>query len=324
MQKISKLIISGFFITTFIISSYIFAGSVLPDNPPASTGHTITDIYNLIHNNNFSSPASHNLYPSTSPAATSSYSISQIYADLANLIKRESVATGTVYLNITGDYGNPDPAYATTTVISSTLTPDLGAVQGNAYGYSLEDIWNLIDSNATTTAGAHDSVPGGAPAGSMHTLSDIYDALVTLGENKASSVAVGTIYLGAPGGYVRPPEEVAEINLATVFPAISFQYYCNGNITTRSAVFGPYPYNVILRSKTALSADDYLEINNDGPLPVTGTHTCNGHTYSSGTVFSSGVDISAVSAGNTVTIKNTDTVGVSSSASGTISVMRVF
>lgn len=207
----TKIIISTIFIITFVIGGVIFAGSISNPTDLVSTGYTIADIYNLIHGTGGASEGRHNLYPAVDTTATSSYSISQIYADLANLIKREDLATGTVYLGVTGDYGNPDPAYATTTVIATSKTPVVTV--GGPLGYSLGDVWNLIDSNSTTTALAHDSTPASLPVSSMHSLTDIYNALEALASAKASEVKLDSVYLGVPGTYVPPPSgpSVAEI-----------------------------------------------------------------------------------------------------------------
>jgi hypothetical protein len=161
--------------------------------------YTTTDIYNLIHSIDTAVEGDHSFSPTTSPTATSSYSISQLYADLANLIKRENVATGTVYLGVTGDYGNPDPVYATTSVIASSLTPH--GSPGDPTGYSLEDICNLINNNTTTTAAAHASSPSGPPNNSMCNLVQIYELLSQLGVDKAPFVAEGVTYLGVAGEY---------------------------------------------------------------------------------------------------------------------------
>jgi len=190
---------------TLCITIFTIAGTTTnTSSPENSTMYTLTDIYNLIHADLLYGPAapgSHNIYPSSAPTATSSYSVSQLYADLANLIKRENVATDTVYLGVTGAYGTPDPAYATTTIITSSLTPTVPL--GDPIGYSLEDIWNLIDpdNSATTTPGSHDSSPSGSPAPSMHSLFDIYQALISLGNEKAPLVRKNTWYLGTIGTY---------------------------------------------------------------------------------------------------------------------------
>jgi uncharacterized repeat protein (TIGR02543 family) len=183
-----------------ITGLFALAGTLTITSSPTTTMYTLTDIYNLIHNNQISTEGDHSFSPGVNPNTLSSYSVSQIYADLTNLIKRENVATGTTYLNIVGDYGNPDPDYSTTTVIASTFTPQ--GSSGTSWGYSLEDIWNLIETGATTTPGQHDSAPTTTPQASMHTLTQIYDALVQLGTDKAGFVATGNTYLGAEGSYV--------------------------------------------------------------------------------------------------------------------------
>jgi hypothetical protein len=194
-MKARELFLIFFLIVILFVSTIIFAGSINNSSAPVSTGYTLTDIYNLIHEVGPASEGVHNLYPSVSSNTLSSYSVSQLYADLANLIKRENVETGVSYLGVTGDYGNPDLASTTTTVITASLTPTVPL--GNALGYSLDDIWNLIDQNATTTPGTHANTPAGTPADSGHSLTEIYERLVTLIE--ADKIANDVTYLGVEG-----------------------------------------------------------------------------------------------------------------------------
>ncbi|MFA7252592.1 MAG: BspA family leucine-rich repeat surface protein [Candidatus Paceibacterota bacterium] len=197
-KSLSGLVILILLIAT--ISFFALAGNLTPDaGSPTATMYTLTDIYNLIHNSGTATEGEHPLSASTTPDTLSSYSVSQLYADLANLVKRENVETGIEYLNIIGDFDNEDPDYATTTVISSTLDP-IGSA-GDVTGYTLDDIWNLIDSGATTTPENHDYAPTEAPTGTQHTLTEIYNALLDLGEAKAASVRSGVTYLGTEGTY---------------------------------------------------------------------------------------------------------------------------
>lgn len=199
-MKTSELLILFCVIISLFVSTLLFAGYIEPQvTPPDTSMYTVTDIYNLIHENN-NTPGNHTLSTTTTPIATSSYSVSQLYADLANLIKRENLETGVKYLGVTGDLNNADPAYSTTTVIASSLTPS--GTAGDSTGYSLEDIWNLIDQNATTTPGTHANVPSTGPASSVHSLADIYNELNTLANNKKTSVKSGEAYLGQGGSYI--------------------------------------------------------------------------------------------------------------------------
>ncbi len=191
-----------FFFASLVIllfGVFVFAGPITNSSAPTETGYTLTDIYNLIHNQS-AEEGDHSISAPSHPTATTSFSVSQIYAELANLIQRENLETGTTYLGITGDYDNPDTNRPTTEIISSSLTPDPEADQGSTYGYSLEDIWNLI-SNSTTTAGAHAENPTEPPADSMHSLTAIYEALVALGQSKAPYVNPAITYLGVTGTY---------------------------------------------------------------------------------------------------------------------------
>jgi len=195
MLKIFKNTLAVFFtISVILIGLMVIAGNISSTSIPEPTMYTLTDIYNLIHNETVD--GSHNLYPSSTPTATTSYSVSQIYADLANLIKRENIATDTVYLGVTGDYGNPDPSYATTSIIASDLVSN-GAP--DSFGYSLNDICVLINDNATTTAGEHSFTSDSAPESTMCTLTYIYTSLADLIE--PTKVKVGEKYLGVTGAY---------------------------------------------------------------------------------------------------------------------------
>ena len=175
---------------------FVFAGSLTNTEGPISTSYTLTDIYNLIKNNDKTANTSnHSLSPTTEPTATSSYSVSQIYAELANLVEADKVATGTVYLGVTGDYGNTNHASSSVDIIPSSLTPTTEET------YSLDDIYHLITDNDTAASHARSTPPSEAPAESMHTLSEIYTALVGLGVSKAPYVNPDTTYLGAVGSF---------------------------------------------------------------------------------------------------------------------------
>jgi hypothetical protein len=190
-----KIIFLPLLLITLAFITSLLAGTITNNATPVPTGYTLTDIYNLIHNNTTATEANHSLSATTSPTATSSYSISQLYADLANLIKRENLETGTTYLGVTGLYDTPDPAYATTTVLPSSL--DAQGTAGDSYGYSLDDIYELITNNATTTAHSHPDTPDSTPASSMHTLTEIYTELSTLID--PAKIKSGVSYLGTEG-----------------------------------------------------------------------------------------------------------------------------
>ena len=196
------------FIPLLIIffSLLVLAGTIIPSSStPEPTMYSLIDIYNLIHNNTFA--VEHGLSPSVEPISTSSYSISQIYADLANLIQRENIETDITYLGITGDYNNPDPDRPVVDIIPSTLTPNLSV--GEIDGYSFEDFYNFITYNATTTPANRLETPSDIPASSLYTLTDIYGALITLGVTMSPHVKVGVTYLGYEGSYVyeEPPAD---------------------------------------------------------------------------------------------------------------------
>lgn len=115
---------------------------------------------------------------------------------MANLVKQEDIKTGTTILGVTGNWNNPNPDYATITPIYSSLTPTTEA--GIPTGYTLENIYNLIVNNATTTAGAHSFASNPSP--SMYSTSDIYNALVSLSSSMSSTtIRTGITYLGKTG-----------------------------------------------------------------------------------------------------------------------------
>ena len=67
-----------------------------------------------------------------------------------------------------------------------------------ASGYTLGDIFTRLTTNATSTEEIHGFAPGASPAGSLHSLTDIYAAIPAI---DASQVLSGTSYLGVAGAY---------------------------------------------------------------------------------------------------------------------------
>lgn len=195
-----------FFIASiFVVGGFIFAGNINPIPPdPSPSMYTLEDIYNLIHSTSTVTTPTHTLSPAAgkNTSATSSYSVSQIYVDLANLIKRENLVTGTEYLGVTGDYNNPDPAYATTTAnFLPSLTPTTASPE--AVGYTLNDIKNLIIDSTPAIEANHDFTPPGSPSGSGGAISEIYGRLTTL--INPVMIKSGVTYLGVTGTYVPNP-----------------------------------------------------------------------------------------------------------------------
>ncbi len=78
-------------------------------------------------------------------------------------------------------------------VWAGSLTP---ASSPAATGYTLADIYNRLDTNATTTAGSHDFSPAAGPAASMRTIDEIYEKIPTI---EAGKILAGTTYLGVAG-----------------------------------------------------------------------------------------------------------------------------
>ena len=69
-------------------------------------------------------------------------------------------------------------------------------------GYTLDDIYNLIHNNATTTETSHNLSTSTSPTPSMHTTTEIYTALASL--INPGTVREGTVYLGQTGTYTPP------------------------------------------------------------------------------------------------------------------------
>ena len=184
------------FLAMFIV---VFSGILFPSSAPAPTSYTLDDIYDLIINNSTSTAGNHELSTTSFPIATSSYSTHEIYALLANLIQRENIKTGVTYLGITGDFNNSDPSRPNTSIIYSSLSP---STTTSPTGYSLEDIYNLVVNNSTTSASTHNLSTTTPPNPSMHSITDIYNALSTLIDS--ANVRSGVTYIGKLGSYVEP------------------------------------------------------------------------------------------------------------------------
>jgi len=220
----------------------VYAGDLLPVTNPVPTMYSLQDIYNLIHNNQAATEGNHGFSPASSPIATSSHSLSEIYADLTNLILRENIATGTVYLGVTGNYGNIDSNRSTTTVIFSSITPITPSP--DISGYTLNDIYNLIVNSATTTSNNHTFIPNSGPGSSSHTLTEIYSALSNLIDS--SKVKSGIIYLGKTGTYIPPFICQADINGFAGGDGSSNNPYQVCNITMLQAMRNDLSSNYIL------------------------------------------------------------------------------
>ncbi len=78
-------------------------------------------------------------------------------------------------------------------VWAGSLTPGAGPAAG---GYTLEDIYNRLNTNAAATAGSHSFSPSGTPSESMYSLTQIYDKIPTI---DGSKILAGTNYLGVAG-----------------------------------------------------------------------------------------------------------------------------
>ncbi len=195
-MKLNLKLISIYFLFVAILVSggFIIAGTITNDSTPVPTSYSLTDIYNLVHNNATTTEANHNLYPSSNTGIPTMYSISELYVELANLI--DPASTTATYLGVTP---NVTPDEVTPVTKESTPTSNSGTVTG----FTLDDIYELIENNIRPLTPSHTFAPASSPADSGPTLTEIYDSLSTL--ITASDVATGTVYLGVTGTYVPTP-----------------------------------------------------------------------------------------------------------------------
>jgi hypothetical protein len=176
--SIYKIILGIIFLLPIVVLGAFGFSKLNPSAPPASTFYSLDDIYNLVAHNTTKGAPNSSISTTTSPTATTSHSTSEIYALLANMVKQENIKTGITILGITGDYGIPDLNYATiTTSAISSLIPTSETVTST--GYSLEDIWNLVqtENSATSSSGSHSFPVVSSPSASMHTTSEVYNAI---------------------------------------------------------------------------------------------------------------------------------------------------
>jgi len=196
MKKYSSLIFS--LVISLAFFAVAFAGSLSPSTSPVAEGHTLNDIYNLLANNATSTPGSHYLSTTTSGIATTSNSISEIYANLANLIPQENLKTNAHYLGVTGNYGVPS-GDSPVNAIYSSLTPNGSLV---STGYSLGDLFNLIHSSVKVSAGSHLLTTTSSVGGTMSTIDEIYNALTSFVSTLSpDDIKIGYKYLGVTGNY---------------------------------------------------------------------------------------------------------------------------
>ncbi len=181
-MKSKKFLISAsiILVSIFVISSIVFAThSLTPSKQTSeSTFHSLNDIYTLITNNTLKGTPNSLISTTSEPIATTSHSIGEIYTILANI--KVDKATSTY----------------------SSLIPT--GVPGTGTGYTLEDIWNLINNSIYAVEGNHDITKGIAPSASMHTTSEIYNYLNTTFRDNLSETKVrtGSTILGKVGTFV--------------------------------------------------------------------------------------------------------------------------
>ena len=218
-----KLIFLYFIILITLVSGgIILAGNVTNNSNPVSNSYSLSDIYNLIHNNATTTEANHNLYPSTDTNTPTMYSVSELYVDLANLINPAS--TTVTYLGST-------PTSSAVLPIPKDFTPTTAT--GTVTGFTLDDIYNLITENIRPLDPTHTFAPSSEPTtGTMHTLTEIYEKLAGIPDPfiLPETVATGTTYLGVSGTYVSIVTVLRQ-NLVAYYPLDNdtADYSGNGN-----------------------------------------------------------------------------------------------
>ncbi|MCX6713315.1 MAG: hypothetical protein NTY66_03870, partial [Candidatus Vogelbacteria bacterium] len=130
-----------------------------------------------------------------------------------------------------------------TSVRAGSLSPLTGP---GASGYTLSNIYDRLTSNASATAGDHPFAPSGAPAGSFHTLTEIYNSIPTI---DASKLLTSATYLGVTGTYDVTNLTVGNVKSGTTFGAgQTGTLLPNGGTATAADVFN---------GKTANLTDDW-------------------------------------------------------------------
>lgn len=163
-----------------------------PQLLPSKTGYTLQDIDELITNNTTSSADYGNLSTTSIPSYSNNPSISTIYTKLFNLINPDNLKPGVTYLGVTGGQARS----ATTTVPTSSFHPT-DDIQ--AQGYTLQDLYNLVNNSTTNTEGNHSLSTTSVPQSSMYSLTDLYNDLTAL--ISPGNIKRGVTYLGIEGTY---------------------------------------------------------------------------------------------------------------------------
>jgi sugar lactone lactonase YvrE len=202
MKNLFKNIyINILFATVLLIGIVVIAADILePETNIQPTGYTLDDIYDLVVYNVEATAGGHILSTSSSPTATTTHTISEVYTALTNLIERENIRAGITYLGIIGNYGADINRSTTTSPVVATLEP-LASIP-SPEGYTLEDVWNLISSNATSTEGSYSVMALSSPEPTMHTTTEIYNALANLIDS--DNLKAGVTYLGTEGTLSEP------------------------------------------------------------------------------------------------------------------------
>jgi hypothetical protein len=217
------------------------------------------------------------------------------------MVKQEDILSGTTILGVAGNYGIPNSNYATvTTSVVSSLTPTTETFTST--GYSLEDIWKLVqtENSATSSPGSHSFPVVSAPEASMHTTSEVYTAITSLISylNTNKNKFVGTI-LGVTGTY--NPVTDLRVGMVGYWPfneisgAVVSDYSGNENNGTWMAGCAPDDYifntcapysadlydtgKVELGQAGVFDATSYVDLGNSSSIKLSSPLTYSGWVY---------------------------------------------
>jgi len=135
-----------------------------------------------------------------------------------NIFKTIAVSGLTVLLAVLIIYGVVRATgYGSLTPNVSTSTPT---------GYTLEDIYQRLNTNAPATAGNHTLTAGATSTDAFHTLVDIYNKIPTINPNNLLST---TTYLGITGNII--PRGAFGLKASTTDQVFAAGYYLGGTLS---------------------------------------------------------------------------------------------
>ena len=121
----SKIIFQGgltVLISVLIIFTVVRAGTITPlPGPPTARFYTLSQIYNLIHDNNTTAVEASHSFAFSDTLIGTSHTLTEIYSALTGLVSAASVSLGTTYLGVAGTLV-PSGGTATTANVLSGKT----------------------------------------------------------------------------------------------------------------------------------------------------------------------------------------------------------